>query len=99
MALKTTKTTRARKAAKPRKRKPKPKPVLQRATHQNPAAPLKRTSMWLGEDLLKASAKEAARVGMSRALWVQITLRKALGMPVINLEPPAPEPTDSSVFG
>lgn len=63
-------------------KKPKPKTIARRKTT---TTALKRTSMWLGEDLLKASAAEAARLGISRALWVQITLRKSLGLPPVQL--------------
>ncbi len=72
------------------------KKTVTTARRKVPTTALKRTSMWLGEDLLAASAKEAKRLGVSRALWVQITLRKALGMPALNLDG-APEP-DNSVF-
>jgi hypothetical protein len=49
----------------------------------------KRTSMWLDERLLKASAKKAASLGISRALYFQQLLRKDLGMEGIDLEVPS----------
>lgn len=58
----------------------------------------KRTSMWLSEAVLKASAKKAQKLGISRTLYFQQLLRKDLGMEGIGLdeETPAAPP---SVFG
>lgn len=85
----------ARKTTKTRKRK-----ATKSARGRVPVSAQKRTSMWLGEDLLAASAKEAKRLGISRSLWVQMTLRLALGMPTIPTgAAPKPAPTtDNSVF-
>ena len=89
-----TKTKRKRR----RKAAPK-KPKLLKAQNPDPGMPKKRTSMWLGEDLLKASAAEAKRLGVSRALWVQITLRTALGLPAVQVVPATAKVPQTSVFG
>ncbi len=94
VALKTT-TTGKRK----RRKKAPPKPKLLKAHNPDPGMPMKRTSMWLGADLLKASAAEAKRLGVSRALWVQVTLRTALGMPAVQVVPGTPSTDETSVFG
>ena len=98
MALKPAKTTRRK-----RRKKAPAKPKLLKAQNPDPGMPMKRTSMWLGEDLLNASAAEAKRLGVSRALWVQLTLRTALGMPAMRIGKPAPKARaakipDTSVF-
>ena len=90
----TSKTKRKRR----RKAAPK-KPKLLKAQNPDPGMPKKRTSMWLGEDLLKASAAEAKRLGVSRALWVQITLRTALGLPAVQVVPATAKAPQPSVFG
>ena len=100
--------TKSKSTRKRKRRKAPPKPKLLKATNPDPGMPMKRTSMWLGEDLLKASAAEARRLGVSRALWVQITLRTALGMPAVRVVPAVaktaktakpPETPETSVFG
>lgn len=96
MALTPTKTKSTRKR---KRRKAPPKPKLLKAQNPDPGMPMKRTSMWLGEDLLKASAAEAKRLGVSRALWVQITLRTALGMPAVQVVPATAKTPQTSVFG
>ena len=50
----------------------------------------KRTSMWLGEDLLAAADAAAAEVGVSRTVWVQQAVRAALGMRAIANPPKRP---------
>lgn len=42
----------------------------------------KRTSMWLSSEVLKASAKRADKLGISRGLYVEQTLRRDLGLGV-----------------
>lgn len=92
---KVTKSNRKRAVKKPPG--PPRKPVL---ANKNPDGPQVRTSMWLGEDLLRASAAEAARLGISRTLWVQMTLRQALRLPPVpRLAAPIPTADDNSVFG
>lgn len=99
MALKTTKSRKRRKRKPAVPKPPRTTPKVRTARRPQPSTALKRTSMWLGEDLLKATAEEASRLGISRALWVQITLRTALGMPAIQIEPTPTPDAELSVFG
>lgn len=91
--------TKSKSTRKRKRHKAPPKPKLLKAQNPDPGMPMKRTSMWLGEDLLKASAAEAKRLGVSRALWVQITLRTALGMPAVQVVPATAKAPETSVFG
>lgn len=96
-----------RKPVKKKTRKSAKRPAAKKLPAVNWSAqgtPQQRTSMWLGEDLLLASDHAAARLGVSRTKWVQMTLRAALGLPAIPVKsaappmPPAPTP-ELSVFG
>ena len=54
----------------------------------------KRTSLWLSNDALKASAKRADKLGISRGLYLEQLIRRDTGLGVgVDLD----EPT--SVFG
>ena len=51
---------------------------------------LKRTSMWMPEDLLKQAADAAAQDGVSRTVYIQQAIRIALGKRPIASPPQRP---------
>lgn len=54
----------------------------------------KRTSLWLSNDALKASAKKADKLGISRGLYLEQLIRRDTGLGVgVDLDP------TPSVFG
>ena len=50
----------------------------------------KRTSLFLSSDVLKASAKKAAKMGVSRGFYLEQLVRKDTGLPVAVAEAPEP---------
>lgn len=57
-----------------------------------------RTSMWLSNEVLIASAKRAAKMGVSRGLYIEQLMRKDLGLGALSMAEDEAE-TPASVFG